>query len=210
MDAHFWHEKWQNREIGFHEGSPNSLLVKHFNDLELEPSATVFVPLCGKTKDIAWLLEKGINVTGVELNETAIRELFTELGLEPYITEANGLVRYSAPQITIFVGDIFKLTKQQINDTDAIYDRAALVALPTKLREKYTQHLASITQSAKQLVIVFDYDQQQMDGPPFAISDDTIKSYYASNYQLSKLDSKGVDGGLKGAVPATEIAWLLK
>ena len=93
MDAHFWHEKWQNREIGFHEGSPNSLLVKHFNDLKLEPSSTMFVPLCGKTKDIAWLLEKGIKVAGVELNETAIRELFDELDLEPYITEANASIR---------------------------------------------------------------------------------------------------------------------
>jgi len=210
MEAHFWHEKWQNREIAFHEGEPNALMVKHFSALALKPNSNIFVPLCGKTRDIAWLLKQGFKVTGVELNETAIRELFEELGLEPYIKEVGSLLHYSAPNISIFVGDIFRLNQQHLNAIDATYDRAALVALPEDLRKRYTKHLISISGGAKQLVITFEYDQEQMDGPPFAISHKKIHDYYDSIYDLEKLETKDVEGGLKGTVTASENAWLLK
>jgi len=77
MDAAFWHEKWQNKQIGFHLDDVNPLLVTHFDALGLQAGQTVFLPLCGKTLDIAWLLGNGFQVRGVELHEPAIIELLT-------------------------------------------------------------------------------------------------------------------------------------
>jgi hypothetical protein len=46
----------------------------------------VFLPLCGKTLDIQWLLSRGYGVAGSELSKIAVEQLFSELGVEPNIT----------------------------------------------------------------------------------------------------------------------------
>ncbi|WP_223669561.1 thiopurine S-methyltransferase [Kangiella shandongensis] len=209
MEPQFWHDKWHDREIGFHEGKANALLVKHFPSLRLNPGSRVFVPLCGKTHDIHWLLSKGCHVIGVELSETAIKELFDELNLKPKITSLDNLTLYQAERVNIFVGDIFELTPEQLGDIDAIYDRAALVALPGELRQRYTAQLEKLTHKAPQLVITFEYDQNAMSGPPFAISEPMLKSYYDNSYAVKHLETESVEGGLKGQAAADEAIWLL-
>lgn len=209
MEASFWHNKWQNNDIAFHEGVPNNLLVKYFETLRLTKGTRVFVPLCGKTRDIAWLLEQGYEVCGAELHEAAIKELFNELHIEPYVEEQGSLLCYRGPRINIFVGDIFELTPDKLGKVDGVYDRAALVALPSDLRKKYCQHLISMTHAATQLIITFNYDQKLVAGPPFSISKDMLQDYYSSHYSLHKLEELTVPGGLKGVTPAAENAWLL-
>ena len=66
MEAAFWHERWQRGEIGFHEAQPNALLTAFFERLTLPADSRVFVPLCGKTRDIPWLLSQGLRVAGAE------------------------------------------------------------------------------------------------------------------------------------------------
>ena len=101
----------------------------------------VFLPLCGTTLGIAWLFSKGYRVAGAELSEFAIEPLFIELGVDPVVTTLGNTAHYSAENIDIFVGDIFELSSEIIGMVDAIYDRAALVALPEEMRKKYTKHL---------------------------------------------------------------------
>ncbi|MCR9137477.1 MAG: thiopurine S-methyltransferase [Alphaproteobacteria bacterium] len=209
MDADFWHERWKANQINFHEGKANALLVAHFDALALSRGARVFVPLCGKTRDIAWLLAKGHRVAGAELSQTAIDQLFTELDVEPTLTNEGKMIRYSAPDLDIHVGDIFDLTVDLLGPVDAIVDRAALVALPDEMRKNYARHLIEIAAHAKQLVITFEYDQSQMAGPPFCVTDDEIRRLYAAAYELTHLTRVEVPGGLKGKVSATESAWFL-
>ncbi|WP_017445893.1 thiopurine S-methyltransferase [Gayadomonas joobiniege] len=204
MQAEFWHNKWQQKQIGFHLAQSNPLLLKHFHTLALAKNSRVFVPLCGKTLDIHWLLAKGHQVVGCELSEIAVRELFNELKLEPECRDMGNIKHFYANNLDIFVGDIFKLTKQQLGQVDAIYDRAAYVALPETTRAKYAAHLTELSQQAPQLLIYFQYDQSQLEGPPFAISDSEIKNNYQSNYQINWLDRPAIAGGFKG-VPATEV-----
>ena len=210
MDANFWHDKWQTNQIGFHEPEPNHLLVGYFDKLSLKPGNRVFLPLCGKTLDIRWLLDKGYRVVGAELSKIAIEQLFGELGVEPQISEAGKLRRYSAPGLDVFVGDIFDVTRTTLGPVDAIYDRAALVALPDKMRDRYAAHLIDIADTAPQLLICFEYDQNVMEGPPFAVSNDEVKRHYAGSYNLKLLNSDFVRGGLKGNQTAKENVWLLK
>jgi len=72
METSFWHKKWEQNEIAFHQGEANPLLVKYFTELSLEKGSRVFVPFCGKTLDISWLLSNGYRVAGVELSKIAI------------------------------------------------------------------------------------------------------------------------------------------
>ncbi|MAK60424.1 MAG: thiopurine S-methyltransferase [Ponticaulis sp.] len=209
MEHEFWHERWGNNQIAFHEGKPNALLTRHISALNLKAGDRVFLPLCGKTTDIGWLMDQGFEVVGAELSEIAIKQLFSEMGITPEIERAGSLKIYSAPDLIIYVGDIFELTPDLLGPVTAVYDRAALVALPDEMRTKYGAHLVSLTSAARQLVITFDYDQSVIPGPPFSVPESTVRLLYDDVYDISQLESVEVEGGLKGKVEATELAWLL-
>lgn len=210
MEKSFWLEKWQKNEIGFHNREAHPLLVEHFARLGLGQGDRLFLPLCGKTLDIGWLLERGYSVAGAELSEMAVIQLFQQLGIEPQVEITGDLKCYRAPDIDIFVGDIFHLTREALGSVAAIYDRAALVALPLEMRRRYTQHLVQVTGSARQLLITFEYDQEKMPGPPFCVSDGEVAEHYAVSYTLNLLQAVDVEGGLKGKCPAEEKIWLLE
>lgn len=210
MNPDFWHERWENNQIGFHEGETNALLEGYFSSLGLAQGSRVFLPLCGKTRDIAWLLQQGYRVAGAELSATAINQLFADLTLTPEKTERGSLVRYSAPGIDIFVGDIFDLTADILGPVDAIYDRAALVALPRDKRTAYAAHLTRLTATAPQFLITFTYDQSKMEGPPFSVSDAEVRRLYESRYIVTSTHRKTLPDGLKGQLAATEDVWILR
>lgn len=210
MDPSFWHQRWEKNEIAFHESKVNPALVAHFNKLSLAKGSRVFVPLCGKTLDISWLLSNGYRVAGSELSQIAIEQLFMELGLQPEILTVGEVEQWSAKQLDIFVGDIFALSRKMLGPVDAIYDRAALVAFPEDMRNWYTAHLTGVTGKAPQLLVCYDYDQSLAQGPPFSIHNEEVHRHYADIYELTLLASTDVSGGLKGNCPAKENVWLLK
>lgn len=210
VDELFWNEKWKNNEIAFHEGDANPALVKYFKEFSLAKGSRVFLPLCGKTLDIAWLLSNGYQVAGAELSEIAIEQLFMELGLKPEISELTQVKLYRAKQIDIFGGNIFHLTDKLLGSVDVIYDRAALVALPAAMRNRYTAHLTQITGKSPQLLISYEYDQSIMEGPPFSVIDEEIILQYGDNYDIHLLASTDLSGGMKGKCPAKENIWLLQ
>lgn len=210
MDASFWLQKWERNEIAFHRSDANPLLVNYFKELSLEQGSRVFLPLCGKTLDIAWLLANGYRVAGAELSKTAIEQLFMELGVAPNVSVASDVSQYSAENLDIFVGNIFDVSSQILGPVDAIYDRAALVALPKEIRHRYTDHLTKISHKAPQLLISYEYDQTLMAGPPFSISSQEVHQHYGDQYGLTLAASIDVPGGLKGKCAAKEHVWVLK
>ena len=210
MDAKFWLQKWTKNQIAFHRSEANPALVKYFDSLSLVKGSRIFLPLCGKTLDIAWLLAQGYQVAGAELVEIAIEQLFAELGVEPKITAVGEVKHYSATNIDIFVGDIFEVSSKMLGSVDAIYDRAALVALPAESRSRYAPHLIEITKQAPQLLVTYAYDQNLMDGPPFSISNENVSQYYGGNYDVKLVESVEVPGGFKGKCATKENIWLLK
>jgi thiopurine S-methyltransferase len=172
VDANFWHQRWERNETAFHQREANPLLVKYFDALSLSKGSRVFLPLCGKTLDIHWLLSNGYRVAGSELSDVAVKQLFSELAIEPKITAIDDVHHHSADNIDIFVGDIFDLSRSVLRRVDAIYDRAALVALPDTMRRRYAAHLIETTDRAPQLLISCSYDQSLVDGPPFSVSNE--------------------------------------
>jgi thiopurine S-methyltransferase len=209
-DARFWHEKWEKNEIGFHEDKANPLLVKNFNRLSLAKGSRVLVPLCGKTLDISWLLSHGYDVAGIELSKLAVSQLFAELEVAPKVSRGGKVVQYRAKGIDIFCGNLFDVSRRLLGPVDAIYDRAALVALPENVRRRYTAHLMNISGKARQMLICYQYDQTLMEGPPFSISDEEVNRHYGKSYDLTLLTRKRVSGGIREKCPANESVWLLE
>ncbi len=210
MEHAFWHQRWKNSEIAFHEAAPNALLIENFSALALDGGSRMFLPLCGKTRDIQWLLSRNVHVIGAELSQIAVDQLFADLKLTPVKTVEGLLTRYRSPGLDVFLGDIFDATAEALGPIDCIYDRAALVALPNDMRPLYAAHLKEITGTAPQFLITYIYDQSAMAGPPFSVNLDEVHRLYGASYEISVLETREIPGGLKGKCAATENALVLR
>lgn len=208
MQPEFWHQRWHDQAIGFHEPVPHALLVRHWRALALPAGARVFVPMCGKTLDIDRLLGHGHRVVGSELSPIAAEALFARLGLQPAITSSGSLQCWRAGAMELWVGDHFALAREQLGAVDAVYDRAALIAMPSELRGPYARQMDVLAAGAPQLLITLDYDQSRLKGPPFSVPEEELRSLYPQR-SLQRLESAPLEGGLKGQCPASENAWRL-
>ena len=110
VDADFWHQRWQENNIPFHEGRINGYLKIYFDRLRLKPGESVFVPLCGKALDMVWIGQQGQRVLGVELSDIAVRDFFSENGIQFDVDRVPGFERYSGADIEILCGDFFDMT----------------------------------------------------------------------------------------------------
>ncbi|MGF1477650.1 MAG: thiopurine S-methyltransferase [Geminicoccaceae bacterium] len=209
MEAAFWQERWQQNKIAFHEAQPNALLSAHWSRLSLKQGSRVFVPLCGKTTDLAWLAARGHHVVGIELNQAAVDEVFRTMGLDPAVSRQGDLIRYQSRHVVVFVGDFFDFSPDLLGSVDAVYDRAALVALPPEMREAYSRHLTTLAGRAPQFLISYDYDQSQTEGPPFSVTSEEIGELYGDQYEQELVASVEISGRLAERCSGTENAWLL-
>jgi len=181
MDKQFWLHKWLANETGFHLPKVHPLLQKYapqvFSGIE-----QIFVPLCGKSLDLRYLADKGFKVVGNELVESAVAQFWQEQGIRAEEVSSGDLTltKASEPELDLYIwqGDFFALTTGHLGACRGIYDRAALVALPSATRSRYVAHLRSLMPSAEMLLISLDYEQQQMDGPPFSVPPEAVEALF--------------------------------
>ncbi len=214
MDAEFWHDKWHKNEIGFHQQTVNPLLQKYWP--AVAAGGRVLVPMCGKSLDMLWLREQGLKVVGIELSEKAVAAFFAENGLQPVIETHGEHQLWSFDGISIICGDFFKVTRQMIGPVQAIYDRAALIALPEAMRAVYVEHLQHLVPGgAPSLLLTLQYPLGARQGPPFSVHEDEVQRLYDSRYQISlkdHIDGKKSHPGLvtAGVKELTEDIFLLQ
>ena len=220
MNSEFWQQRWQEGRIGFHKSDVNPELIKYFSNLAVPIGSRVLVPLCGKSVDMVWLACAGYDVVGIELVESAVQAFFAEQNITPTITELTSaadkstLKRYqgqlAGQTITLWAADIFALSTIDIGDIDAVYDRAALIALPANMRADYSRHIVKLSNNAPQLLITLNYDQSKKDGPPFSINHEQLHQYYNADYKIVELASKSSTLNATSEILVTEHVWLLK
>ena len=176
MEAGFWHERWTKREIGFHMARPHAALADHWDGLGLSAGSRVFVPLAGKSLDLVALAARGHRVVGIELSAVAVDEFHAE--------------HPAADTVDLRCGDFFALDAATLGPVDAVFDRAALVALPPPMRRDYAARMAALTTSGTlTLLVSMEYDQREMRGPPHAVLRGEIHDLYAATHEITELGS---------------------
>jgi thiopurine S-methyltransferase len=184
----FWLDRWRTAQIGFHQAVVDRHLKGYWPLLELPLNSRVFVPLCGKSLDLLWLRERGHSVTGVEISPVALESFLMEHGIPARRRVLSCFDVYEADGFTLFCGDFFKLTPALLGNVFAVYDRAALISWTPSARESYVEQLISLTSPGTQtLMIAVEYPPEQMKGPPFPLTRDTIESLYAGHYSIEQL-----------------------
>ncbi len=187
MQADFWHKRWERNQIGFHQDRVNPYLARYWPSLGIAAGSRVLVPLCGKSLDLAWLAGQGLRVLGVELSQRAVEDFFAEQQVQPERYEHGGFSCYRSEGVEIWCGDFFQLTVEDVLDCVGLYDRAALIALPPELRQRYAAHLnAILPQGCRGVLVTMDYDQAKLDGPPFSVPDDEVRRLFAGRWQVTE------------------------
>ena len=168
MDAAFWRDRWTQNQIAFHQKDFNPYLVKHGHLLPRE--GAILVPLCGKSRDLLFLAQRGTQVLGCELVETALEAFYQESGLVYRKTEDVPFVRLEGENIRTYAGDFFAFSSERAGPVAAIFDRAAMVALPESMRQAYLEHLFSfLAPGGVCLMVGLHYQHETPSGPPFSI-----------------------------------------
>ncbi len=189
MDRKFWLQRWADNQIGFHQPAYNPWLLKYWPSLGIAPDSVAFLPLCGKTLDLRWLAEQGHDVVGIELSHIAIEAFFAEAGESFNVDGRPDLPCYQGRSARIYCGDFFELTAEDLHGVRAVFDRAALVALPPELRRRYADHLLRVLPAdVRILLVTFEYDQKLVAGPPFSVHDDEIEALYGERCDIELLD----------------------
>jgi len=192
MEADFWYSRWQEGRIGFHQPDVNIFLTAHWPTLPKQ--STVFVPLCGKSLDMLWLASQGYRVIGVELSDLAAQEFFAEQSVQPEVEQVDNFVSYSANNVTILCGDFFDLTTADLGDVAAVFDRAALIALPKDMRQRYAEHLRKLLPVGCQMLLVgMEYDESALSGPPFNVPWAEISTLFDHQGELKILSEQQSD-----------------
>lgn len=193
MDREFWLERWQKNETGFHQQEFNAHLQDYWAQLAIPAGGQVFVPLCGKSRDLLWLRAHGLRVLGVEISPIAVRDFFAENALTPQVTRQGAFERHEADGLAVLCGDFFDLTPELLQGVTGVYDRASLIALPPELRTRYAEHSTAILPAAAgTLLVTMEYPQEEMGGPPFAVREDEVHRLYDRRYAVTSLFSKDI------------------
>ncbi len=191
LSPEYWHQRWLDGQIGWHHDSVNDHLLSYWNSLEVTPGSEVFVPLCGKSLDMAWLAEQGYSVLGVEVSPKAVQEFFAEQQLTPAITSQGEFVSYRAEGFHLLCGDINKLTSEYLEGISAVYDRASLVALDRPQRQRYAKLLADILPADISILLVsMDYPQEEMSGPPHSVPEAEVLELFGNGFSITKLHTE--------------------
>lgn len=245
MQAEFWLEKWDQPKQGWIQQKVNSRLIRYWPSLGLDTAAAVLVPLCGDSIDLDWLVAAGHQVCGAELSQSAIAAWGQRHGLAlefegqndslslctvaghqsgPYVQldstqsrtldDSHARADQVAPQF--LCGDFLKLQASDLPFVPkAVYDRAALIALPPQMRQLYAAKLEELLPAdSRILLITLAYDQQKMKGPPFSVQDDEVESLFSPGFTIEQLGSSGgqeIVGNLseRGLDTASESVFLM-
>jgi thiopurine S-methyltransferase len=193
MEPEFWQQRWHEGRIGFHQEDVTPLLQQYWDKVGVAAGGQVFVPLAGKSLDLLWLAAHGHRVLGVELSQVAVEQFFAGQRLQPAQRASRYGIHYVAGEIELICGDAFMLDADALANCTGVYDRAALIALPPQMRERYaTEIYGCLPTGCSGLLVTLEYPQREKEGPPFSVPGDEVRALYARDWTIGELARRDI------------------
>lgn len=80
-----------------------------------------------------------------------------------------------------------------VADCSAVYDRAALIALPAALRRRYLETVyARLPTGCCGLLITLEYPQAEKAGPPFSVDAAEVHALFDAQWQVQALEHRDI------------------
>ncbi|XP_053570762.1 thiopurine S-methyltransferase isoform X2 [Bombina bombina] len=151
-----WIEKWEKRNIAFHESNIHSVA------------------------------DMGHNIIGVDVCEIALKEFFEEQKIAyveeavPGIPNAK-VFKSTSGNISLYCCSIYDISEKIVGKFDGIWDRGGFVAVNPCDRERYSKVMLSImNEDCRYLLVTVEYDIKLVKGPPFYVSDADLEMLLGS------------------------------
>ncbi|TAN05528.1 MAG: thiopurine S-methyltransferase [Rhodanobacteraceae bacterium] len=198
MNAEYWLQRWREGRTGWHHDKVMPLLEKHWPTLNVPRGARVLVPLCGKSLDMLWLAQQGLQVLGVDLSPVALETFLTDNQLHARGRAQAGSTHYEVTNppgggIELVNGDVFSVAGAVLGACHAFYDRAALIALPAADRERLAGEVyATLAPAARGLLITLDYPEGEMQGPPFSVDESEVHRLFDARWTVRQLERRDI------------------
>ncbi|XP_069586944.1 thiopurine S-methyltransferase-like [Ranitomeya imitator] len=194
-----WKQKWETRNIGFHENDIHPLLAEFLKEMQDgRTKLNIFFPLCGKAVDMKWLADMGHNVVGVDVCEMALKDFFVEHNI-PYAEEpVTGIpgakvFKSVSGNIALYSCSIYDVSHSVIGRFDGMWDRGAFVAVNPKDRERYANVILSLmAKDCRYLLVTVEYDPKLHRGPPFYVPESDLENFLGPSCTfklLKKIDA---------------------
>jgi len=176
--------------------NPDLLLGGRSDRVESENSKKIFVPLCGTTHDLLYLLSLGFEVFGVEGVKSCFEVLNERDGLGLVFNEKESTYETPDGRLKIYYGDLYKCPIEKWGPFDCVWDRASLIAIDMDFRPSYADIIKrslgsnSLDREFRYIIEVVSYDKSLFQGPPKCVTEEDLKTLYPE-YKIEILqDSK--------------------
>ena len=110
----------------------------------------------------------------------------------------RGLFVEGGEQLRLWCGDFFQLQAEDLAEVKAVYDRAALIALPAEMRKAYAELLCSNLPSEVSVLLVTleseqGKEQGEEQGPPFSVAQSEVEMLFGKRFAIELLDDHAAD-----------------
>ncbi|GFN77676.1 thiopurine s-methyltransferase [Plakobranchus ocellatus] len=187
-------------------------LVKHYDKLNPDGAACkVFYPMCGLSLDMAWLIEQGMTVVGVELVPHVLRMLvsdgcynWSEAPVPSLGPEATVVTR-SDNRMRIYCGDMQEYTPEIEGRFDFIWDRGSIQYVRRENVQRYARSMKNLLNpGGRLLLVVVEYDLNILQDkdfrpsmkvpPPYSMSPLEIKELYEPECTVEHIEQYATNG----------------
>lgn len=188
MEISYWQSRWEKDNTGWHMDIVYPVLPKIWPKITLEKQSTILVPLCGKSLDLQWFVEQGHFVIGVDASPKAHRTIMDRSSESFKKGSSHGFTIYKSEKLELWEGNLMKLPESKIPPVHLIYDKAAIIALPPKMRLPYAKKLIGLCNPHTYMVLqTFEYLQEEMNGPPFSVDERELEKLFGNHFSLDLL-----------------------
>lgn len=151
----------------------------------------VFLPLCGKSVDMAFLaiqpsVGQVVGIDGIRKALVAFAEENPSLEIQTNQSNTEGDVveRLTGKGIQLLRGDFFDLNDEVTEGRfNMILDRASIVAIQPTLREKYVEILGKLIKPGGSILLMTvdrrsGKEEARKAGPPFSVDEQEVRRLY--------------------------------
>jgi len=186
MELSYWQSRWRKGNTGWHMDTVYPPLPQLWSHLDIKSDARVLVPLCGKSLDLLWLADHCGTVTGVEISPKAVSHVMQQHNKSFMKDTSHGFTIYRSDSLELWEGDFAKLPADQLPPQDLIYDKASIIALPVEKRQRHAEKIIELSNFDTQILIqTFEYDQSEMNGPPFSLDEQELRKLFGHRFKLT-------------------------
>lgn len=157
-----------------------------------DESFRVFVPLCGKTIDMAFLanqpsVSQVVGIDGIQKALVAFAQENPSFEIDTSsatAAESQVVERYTGKKIELLRGDLFDLDDKVTNGKfNMILDRGSIVAIQPTLREQYINTIGKLIKPGGSILLIAvdrrsGSEEAMKRGPPFSVDEQEVRRLY--------------------------------